>query len=66
MSSRPAIDDPIVRAEVACLSEAYSTSTTMQAFGTREDGEAYCHCSLHPAKYPWVHEQMFKTFDHQA
>ncbi|KJR82527.1 uncharacterized protein SPSK_03370 [Sporothrix schenckii 1099-18] len=21
---------------------------------------------LHPAKYPWVHEQMFKTFDHQA
>ncbi|TGJ84134.1 hypothetical protein E0Z10_g4638 [Xylaria hypoxylon] len=21
---------------------------------------------LHPAKYPWVHEQWFKTFDHQA
>ena len=22
--------------------------------------------SLHPTKYPWVHEQWFKTFDHQA
>ncbi|TLD20542.1 hypothetical protein PspLS_08406, partial [Pyricularia sp. CBS 133598] len=21
---------------------------------------------LHPTKYPWVHEQWFKTFDHQA
>ena len=22
--------------------------------------------SLHPTKYPWVHQQWLKTFDHQA
>lgn len=22
--------------------------------------------SLHPTKYPWVHQNWFKTFDHQA
>ncbi|KAL1892513.1 cytochrome c1 [Sporothrix stenoceras] len=32
---------------------------TAQASAPAEEG-------LHPAKYPWVHEQMFKTFDHQA
>lgn len=31
-----------------------------------ENGSANYSRSLHPTKYPWVHEQWFKTFDHQA
>ncbi|KAL8419386.1 hypothetical protein RB594_002567 [Gaeumannomyces avenae] len=33
--------------------------TTAHAMTPAEEG-------LHPTKYPWVHEQWFKTFDHQA
>jgi hypothetical protein len=27
---------------------------------------ANCYGSLHPTNYPWVHNKIFKTYDHQA
>jgi hypothetical protein len=46
---------------------AYTADHAVErGLGENKDGEAYCRHSLHPTKYPWVHEQWFKTFDHDA
>jgi len=66
VSNVPAIHITSAQPEVTRTPEAYSLNRAIWASGVEKSGEAYCWCSLHPAKYPWVHEQMFKTFDHQA
>ncbi|SPQ18908.1 866ed7dd-850e-4681-a341-67eff6f005fb [Thermothielavioides terrestris] len=35
-------------------------------YGPTADAMTPAEEGLHPTKYPWVHQQWFKTFDHQA
>ncbi|KAK3310353.1 cytochrome C1 family-domain-containing protein [Chaetomium strumarium] len=68
-SSGSAAESPFrlnIAAAAATTVAAGSIAWYYHLYGPTADAMTPAEEGLHPTKYPWVHEQWFKTFDHQA
>lgn len=68
-SSGSAAESPLrlnIAAAAATAVAAGSVAWYYHLYGPTADASTPAEEGLHPTHYPWVHQQWFKTFDHQA
>ncbi|KAL2154151.1 hypothetical protein VTH82DRAFT_2827 [Thermothelomyces myriococcoides] len=68
-SSGASTESPLrlnIAAAAATAAAVGSIAWYYHLYGPTADAATPAEEGLHPTKYPWVHQQWFKTFDHQA